>query len=84
MSQNSNASLAPLLLTFLAGAAAGAVVVALTTPKSGPALRGDFKRLVRRGQRKAADLADGAGDAWADLKTRTAEGITNSVDSLLG
>lgn len=72
------------ILLFLLGAAAGAVVVALTTPKSGPALRGDFKRLVRRGQRKAADLADGAGDAWADLKTRTAEGITNSVDSLLG
>ena len=34
------------LMFFLLGAAAGAVVVALTTPKSGPDLRGDIKDLA--------------------------------------
>jgi gas vesicle protein len=33
------------LLIFLAGAAVGAAVVALSTPKSGPELRGDLKDL---------------------------------------
>jgi gas vesicle protein len=44
------------LLLFLLGAAAGAVAVALTTPKSGPDLRADIKHLTRRlkGKLKAA------------------------------
>lgn len=33
------------LLVFLAGAAVGAAIVALTTPKTGPELRGDLKGL---------------------------------------
>jgi len=33
------------LLVFLAGAAVGAAVAALTTPKTGPELRGDIKGL---------------------------------------
>jgi gas vesicle protein len=36
-------SLGTPLLVFLAGAAVGATIVALTTPKSGPELRGDLK-----------------------------------------
>ena len=36
------------LLVFLAGAAVGAAVVALTTPKTGPELRGDLKGLGHR------------------------------------
>lgn len=36
------------LLVFLAGAAVGAAVVALTTPKTGPELRGDLKGLGNR------------------------------------
>jgi gas vesicle protein len=36
------------LLIFLAGAAVGAAVVALTTPKTGPELRGDLKGLGDR------------------------------------
>ena len=48
-----------MLLTFLAGAAVGAVVVALTTRKTGPELRGDLKDLARRAKRKAEALADG-------------------------
>ena len=38
-------SLGTSLLVFLAGAAVGATVVALTTPKTGPELRGDIKDL---------------------------------------
>lgn len=36
------------LLFFLAGAAVGATLVALTTPKTGPELRGDIKELGQR------------------------------------
>ena len=45
------------LLAFLAGAAAGAVVVALTTPKSGPQLRSDLAGLGPRLKTKADHLA---------------------------
>lgn len=41
------------MLMFLLGAAAGAVVVALVTPKSGPDLRADVKDLAVRLKRKA-------------------------------
>lgn len=40
-----NGSIGTSLLIFLAGAAAGAILAALTTPKSGPELRGDLKDL---------------------------------------
>lgn len=36
------------LLVFLAGAAVGAAVAALTTPKTGPELRGDIKGLGQK------------------------------------
>lgn len=41
-------SLGTSLLVFLAGAAVGAAIVALTTPKTGPELRGDLKGLGNR------------------------------------
>jgi hypothetical protein len=41
-------SLGTSLLIFLAGAALGAAIVALTTPKTGPELRGDLKGLGGR------------------------------------
>ena len=47
------------LLLFLLGAAAGAVVVALTTPKSGPELRGEIKGLSRRLRRKVQEAGLG-------------------------
>lgn len=72
MQQEPQASpIGPMLLTFLAGAAVGAVIVALTTPKSGPELRGDMKDLARRAKRKAGMLADEACGAWDDMKGRT-------------
>ena len=42
------ASLGTSLLIFLAGAAVGAAIAALTTPKAGPELRGDLKGLGHR------------------------------------
>lgn len=55
---NPSPSLAPLAWTFLAGAAVGATVVALTTPKTGPQLRGDLKDMGTKLRRKASDLVD--------------------------
>lgn len=43
------------LLLFLLGAAAGAILVALTTPKSGPELRADIKDLAGKIKRKARE-----------------------------
>lgn len=60
MNQETNPSTnyAPLAWTFLAGAAVGAVVVALTTPKTGPQLRGDLKDMGNTIRRKASDLVN--------------------------
>jgi len=91
MSQDSTSSIGPMLLTFLAGAAVGAVVVALTTPKTGPELRGNLKDLARRAKRKAEGLADDACGAWDEVKERTAHasgdlrrGVTDAVNDLRG
>ena len=72
MSQENTTPVGSMLLTFLAGAAVGAVVMALTTPKTGPELRGDLKDLAGRAKRKAGDLADEAYEALDDMKERTA------------
>ena len=58
MSQNDTPSVVPVLLTFLAGAAIGAIVVALTTPKSGPRLRKELGDLARCGEDKAHEIAE--------------------------
>ena len=71
MSQDNNSPMGPMLLTFLAGATLGALVVALTTPKSGPELRGDLKDLARRAKRKAGELTDDAYAAMDEIKERT-------------
>ena len=44
------------LLIFLAGAAVGAAIVALTTPKSGPELRGNLKDLSGKVKDRIAQL----------------------------
>lgn len=91
MNESRSSSMIPTFLTFLAGAAVGAVVVALTTPKSGPELRGDLKDLTLRAKRKASDLADDASDSWDDLKGRTVlaasdlkRGVTDAAHDLRG
>ncbi len=63
-----DAPIAPMLLTFLAGAAVGAVVMALTTPKTGSQLRRDMRVLANRVKRRAGDVADDLGESWDDLK----------------
>jgi gas vesicle protein len=79
------------MLTFLAGAALGAVVVALATRKSGPELRGDLKSLARRAKRRADGLVEDAGSAWDEMKSRTAQaatllkrGVADAMDDLRG
>ncbi len=44
------------LVVFLAGAAVGAAIVALTTPKTGAELRGDLKDLGNRAKDRLARL----------------------------
>ncbi len=61
------------LMLFILGAAVGAAVVALTTPKSGPELRSDLKdlgiRVRDRARRLGQDLCATA-DEMADGVTR--------------
>ncbi len=91
MNEQKPSSIGPMLITFLAGAAVGAVVVALTTPKSGPELRGDLKDLTWRARRRAGELAEDASDTWDDLKVRTARaaadlkrGMADAANDLRG
>jgi gas vesicle protein len=92
MSENqTSSSNSTMILTFIAGAALGAVVVALTTPKTGPVLRGDLKDLARRAKRRAGQLADEAGDTWDDMKERAAlaagdlkRGVSDAANDLRG
>ena len=89
--ENTRSPIGPMLLTFLAGAAVGAVLAALITPKSGPELRGDLKDLVRRVKREARSLAENASEAWDRLKESSIlaaadlkRGIADSTDDLKG
>jgi gas vesicle protein len=73
MSQENNGSNTSLLLAFIAGAAVGALVVALTTPKSGKEVREDLKSLGKRARSKLGDVTDDAGEIWEEAKERTAQ-----------
>ena len=70
MSENNAPPVVPVLLTFLAGAAIGAIVVALTTPKSGSRLRKDLKDLARCGEGKAEDVAQHLPEPRKHVKKR--------------
>lgn len=52
MNQHQPSSPFPTFLTFLLGAAIGAVVVALTTSRSGPTRRRDLRNLARDGRER--------------------------------
>lgn len=56
MNQTNAPPFGTLAIAFLAGAAVGAVVMALTTPKTGPQVRDDLKDLGIRIRSKAAGL----------------------------
>lgn len=89
--ENASPSIRPMMLTFLAGAAFGAVVAALTTPKSGAELRGDLKDFGGKAKRKAGDLANDAWEVWEDMKGRTSlaaadlkRGMADAANDLRG
>jgi gas vesicle protein len=69
--ESSSSSVNSLLLTFIAGAAVGAVVVALTTRKTGPQLRGDLKDLARRAKLRVGSMVEDASEAYEGLRDRT-------------
>lgn len=60
-----NGALGTNLLLFLLGAAAGAAVVALLTPKSGPDLREDIKDLASKLKRSARESGSALRSVWA-------------------
>jgi gas vesicle protein len=68
-----SSSTATNLMLFLLGAAVGAVVVALVTPKSGPDLRADIKDLAgqvkRRAQEAGKALCPECGEASEEGET---------------
>ena len=68
MSQSNPSPAFPTLVTFLIGAAVGAVVVALSTPRTGPRLRRDLKALARRGKARAHKAVEGF--RGADTRSR--------------
>ena len=70
-------SLGTNILLFLLGAAAGAVVVALTTPKRGPDLRADLRDLSRR-------LKDRAVEAGKALRPGDREPINAAEEHEVG
>lgn len=79
---SSSSPVANLALTFLAGAALGALLVALVTPKSGPELRGELKDLTNRARRKAADwsgMAFGRGEAMPERACQAAGDLKRGV-----
>jgi gas vesicle protein len=86
---DTSSSTGPMLLTFLAGIAVGAVIAALATPKSGPEMRSDLKDAAARAKRKAENLTKDASLVFYDLKARTRlaaadlkRGFTDSVTHL--
>jgi len=60
-----NGTLGTNLLLFLLGAAAGAAVVALVTPKSGPDLREEIKDLAQKLKRKTKESKTALRSVWA-------------------
>lgn len=73
MSDDRSSAILNSALTFIAGAAVGAIVVALTTKKRGSELRHDLKELGRRFKSQAQDLGNNAEGAWTKLKGETAQ-----------
>lgn len=70
-------SLGTSLLIFLAGAAVGAAVVALTTPKSGPELRSDLRDLGGKLRDRVKRLRGGC-DCDCECENEESQGETQA------
>lgn len=68
MSREKSFLTGPMLPSILVGTAFGGVLVALTTPKTGPELREDLKNLACRAMGRAGAPAEVACDASKSLK----------------
>lgn len=79
MSDNNNGAISTAALTFLTGAAVGALVVALTTTRTGTDLRRDLKAMGRRLKGKAEAWGEEAGDAWETVKDQTSQAASQVV-----
>jgi gas vesicle protein len=75
MNQNNAPSIGTVLLTFAAGAAVGAVVVALTTPKTGPGLRRELRDLARCGKDRAEAASGQDREPTTPAEARVGNGI---------
>lgn len=80
-----------MFLAFLAGSAVGAVVMALTTPKSGPELRENLRDMAHRARTRAGEAALEANGAWEEVKDRTGraandlrQGFSQAAEDLKG
>ena len=71
-----------LLLGFLVGAAAGAVLAALITPKRGSELRADLKALGRRTKLKADAWTQDMAEALDEGKSRAGRAGTDILRGL--
>jgi gas vesicle protein len=87
--EDTSSSFAPMLLTFIAGVAVGAVIAALATPRTRLEMCENVKDATNRAKRRAADLARNAAEVLDDLKERSRlaaadlkRGITDSVTHL--
>ena len=70
------------LLAFMAGAAIGGLVVALTTPKSGDELRADLKGMGTRLKDKAGDAMESAGTTYQDARERVGQAASDAKAGL--
>jgi gas vesicle protein len=76
MQEHSSNTVGNVLLAFLAGAAVGGLVVALTTPKSGDDLRADLKGMGNRMKEKAGEALASAGSSFQEAKQRAGKAAT--------
>jgi gas vesicle protein len=77
MNQGNNSPVNIALLSFLGGAVLGALVVALTTPKSGPEVREDLLALGRRAKGKVGAMGDQVEEVWTESKERADQTVTD-------
>jgi gas vesicle protein len=65
------------ILSFIGGAVLGAVVVALTTPRTGPQVREDLKALGRRAKDKVGEMGDQFGEAWTESSEHAGQSVAD-------